>query len=35
VAVQAKKDKKTSDELREMSDEEYRRYIAMLQAGKK
>jgi DNA primase len=34
-AILARKDKKTPDELREMSDEEYRRYIEVLQAGKK
>jgi DNA primase len=34
-AILARKDKKTSEEVREMSDEEYRRYIASLQAGKK
>ncbi len=33
-AMLAAKDKKTSDEVREMTEEEYRRYIASLQAGK-
>ncbi len=33
-AMRAEKDKKTSDEVREMTAEEYRQYIASLQAGK-